>query len=139
MWAHYAEKHRGFCVGINKKTLSFIKFTKLIDVEYLNSLPKRPLFPSDEENVGYLLKHLSTKSKHWSYEREVRLVYLLKSRIAINLPSDFINEIIFGISMSEEHKNEITDLRNKNFPTAKLFQAELDRNRFKINLKLLSK
>ncbi len=137
MWSHYANSHKGFCVGINKSALSLINFTQLKSIDYSNSFPKRPMFVKHEDSNKYLLKLVATKSKHWEYEDEIRFISF-KPRSVVVMPTDFIQEIIFGASMSDEHKKEITDLRNKKYPTAKIFQAELDRNKFKINLKALT-
>ncbi|MBP0945811.1 DUF2971 domain-containing protein [Pseudomonas alliivorans] len=67
-WAHYADRHRGICLGFD------------MPEEYLEDViyrTKRIDFKAQPQDVidGFdrqLRELLTTKYKHWSYEREVR-------------------------------------------------------------------
>ena len=73
MWAHYASSHTGFCIEYDVDEQADIP---LYEVSYTNKLPS----PSIEELLfcpdNTFLKILTTKSIEWSYEKEIRLVYL---------------------------------------------------------------
>ncbi|WP_292396001.1 DUF2971 domain-containing protein [Mesorhizobium sp.] len=78
MWSHYAATHRGICLGFD------LKRAAALDVIYednrvLQSLPES----SGLEGVSdELRKKLSrTKSHHWSYEGETRMIFPLKSAV----------------------------------------------------------
>ena len=77
MWAHYAAKHTGLCLGfdIEDKLLSQVKYTDAkITVPFGEHLPRHGL--SEE----LLLKILLTKATDWSYEREYRALSDLKTK-----------------------------------------------------------
>lgn len=76
MWAHYAEKHSGVCLGfaIEPSVLSKVDYTdKKIDVELGVHLPRGGL------SVDLLNKILLTKSTSWEYEQEWRVLSQLKT------------------------------------------------------------
>jgi len=67
-WAHYAENHKGICLGFD------IHDDRLKKVKYVSArLARSTLDESDRVE-----KLLTTKFKHWSYEKEHRLVVDLK-------------------------------------------------------------
>lgn len=77
LWSHYAAKHTGFAFGFDMPD------NEAIEVKYSKS---RPLFSSaslhkNSDNTKYLEKLSRTKFISWSYEQEVRFVYLLNSLI----------------------------------------------------------
>lgn len=76
MWAHYAEKHSGVCLGfaIEPSVLSEVEYTdKKIDVELGVHLPRGGL------SAELLNKVLLTKSTSWKYEAEWRVLSQLKT------------------------------------------------------------
>ena len=76
MWSHYADAHRGVVLAIKQPASD-----ALYDVKYKS---KRPVVhckefmsndPSDEKAViAKLMASMRTKSRSWSYEREVRVI-----------------------------------------------------------------
>ena len=64
LWAHYADKHRGVCLGLD------VSDSTLEQVRYVNSR-----FTADGEALSEALvqKLLYTKFAHWSYEDEYRV------------------------------------------------------------------
>jgi Protein of unknown function (DUF2971) len=68
MWAHYADKYQGVCLGIET---AFDKecFVQLNPVEYIDRLPQLKLLSHMGTNLVTLY---TTKSSSWSYEREAR-------------------------------------------------------------------
>lgn len=69
MWAHYAAEHSGVCIGFDTKWHFFQTAWK---VQYHDKLPVI-YRPSDTPDT-MLSKSLLTKSIHWKYEREWRVV-----------------------------------------------------------------
>jgi hypothetical protein len=61
-WAHYADKHKGLCLG-------FDIYSK--ELKKVNYVPER-LKPTDSPNERLILKLCRTKYKHWDYEEEYR-------------------------------------------------------------------
>ena len=77
MWAHYAEKHSGVCLGFD------IPDDLLVKVAYTNArieVPFGPDLPSKGLSEELLVKLLSTKAMDWSYEREFRVLSQLTEK-----------------------------------------------------------
>jgi hypothetical protein len=75
MWAHYADKHGGVCLGfeVEDELVSVVDYTEnKIDVEFGEHLPKHGL------SVELLNKVLLTKSTAWISEQERRVLAPLK-------------------------------------------------------------
>jgi len=74
-WAHYGDSHKGVCLGFE------IPEKNLIKVNYVSSrLAKSTLGDPNKHQ-----KLLTTKFKHWVYERERRLIITLTNQINNNL------------------------------------------------------
>lgn len=63
MWSHYADRHRGICLGFD------VDKSMLIDVRYT---PSR-LDVTGLDDEGLFGAVVATKFSHWKYEREVRV------------------------------------------------------------------
>lgn len=76
MWAHYADKHKGVCLGfeVEDKLVSSVDYTdEKIDAEFGEHLPNHGL------SVELLSKILTTKSNAWALEQERRVLAGLKA------------------------------------------------------------
>lgn len=78
-WAHYAEQHKGVCLGFDVQT------SLCSPVEYvLERLSLHTFVEQGEMDMQRLLMALwRTKFSHWSYEEEVRVMLMLD-----NFPSE---------------------------------------------------
>jgi hypothetical protein len=97
-WSHYAEQHRGLCLGFD------IPDEMLTEVTYI---AKRPL-PDMVRLAGTglqaqaeMLRVLTTKFSHWRYENEVRVFVDLTDPIGSLYFADFgpslaLREVIVG-------------------------------------------
>jgi hypothetical protein len=132
MWAHYAQNHRGFCVGFwEEKLRESRKFDKGGPVSYNpeNEYPQiHPLTEDNEDKMVDKFKETHTKAFDWKYEEEYRINKLFYPEIPTNedriitIPDDFFAEITIGLMMPNEHKNEIIELaRRKNI---RVYQAK---------------
>jgi Protein of unknown function (DUF2971) len=73
-WAHYADKHRGICLGFE------ISDMQLQEVSYARTrLPWDPNLVLSDQKAGeeFVQKILSTKFSHWRYEKEMRMFFRL--------------------------------------------------------------
>lgn len=107
MWSHYANQHKGFCIGFVRKTNNLLgDITKTQPVEYDCNYPEvDPLDENGNYDHSIFTKMLFTKAKDWEYEKEWRLVYDERDKEE-PLPAD-ISSIIFGLIMPEGHKATI--------------------------------
>lgn len=70
MWSHYADKHKGLCIGFNLDgLLETFKFIKS-NVNYPDNFSKVDYCANPEKALEYFV---STKAKNWKYENEIRL------------------------------------------------------------------
>lgn len=131
MWSHYAVSHTGFCVGIDKFALFKTIEGQLGPVIYSNQFPKIGIFDKSEEGLNRIL---TTKSVEWQYEEEFRISKIYSAKKVYNLPNEAILEIILGNKMTEENKQEIIGIANQKFPSAKLFQSQINLEEFKLEM-----
>ncbi len=127
MWSHYADKHRGVCLGFDHDIL--IKaFNQYDNVEYKNELIKFSL--KDAEKL--ISKTLLTKSEDWQYEEEYRF-FLESSRHAF-FPLEALVEINFGVNCSIRNKMSIAYLANQlHYDKCNFYQSIIDKNKYLVD------
>lgn len=121
MWSHYADSHKGLCIGYDASDIFKQDFTKqnailrkciYTDDAYLDSLSleipiinNRDLeaFKNNIFNQPSFLDAYSIKHKDWEYEKEWRII-THNTENKIILP---IREICFGLGMNEDKKRLI--------------------------------
>ncbi|MGA3798149.1 DUF2971 domain-containing protein [Pseudomonas fluorescens] len=148
MWAHYGCSHEGFVIEFDSEAAFFNQ--KRSEVDELRSLrpviysPIRPTLTfSEAKDMSALL----TKSDHWSYEREWRMMLDLNDASAVISVGDkrfhlfdfhpqTIKSVIFGSRMSQAKKDEISKLitERSSLEHINCFQAEVDDTFFKLNI-----
>lgn len=147
MWAHYADDHRGFCVGldtnrIESDSLQYLEKTDNIlsfyAVEYHD---KFPFLDGHEGKWDELIPRiLRTKSEHWKYEEEWRLLLIhgkpsartgLYTR-AIRFPLDVVKEVVFGLRMDGDSRKCLTLLLQRLIPECRLFQVSQNSQSFNL-------
>jgi hypothetical protein len=142
MWSHYADEHRGIVIGFD----SDIFPKDLHDVSYTYI---RPTYIQPEiEGTGWkqLLTLLTTKSEHWSYEKEVRSFSRLENAASVpmkirnydvclfSFPPESIKEVIFGWHTPLNERQEIQELAADKYPHAKLFEAKSSSSNFDLDI-----
>ena len=138
MWSHYADSHKGFCVGFDYNKLfdlENIMFSEMHDinlglykVEYHKEYPLLNWFELDNE--GKTIKVLKIKSYQWEYEKEYRLILLsdpVKKTILnrkMILSEGIIAKVILGCRMRLEHKQAIIEALQKKQKNIQLSEAK---------------
>lgn len=122
MWSHYADSHKGVCIGFDK--LKLVKyFNKSIDpVKYCKDLVKKDYFKEGSEAMEAMIL---TKANDWNYEEEERL-FIPKNEKGekkefptsesgiFDIPTDCICSVIIGARSTltkEEIFAECADLK----------------------------
>jgi len=121
MWAHYADCHKGFVLEFDPQSEFFDKrigpkdsLRSLRKVTYSQKRPAITLSQANEE--AFFL----TKSDHWEYEAEWRMMIPLADAdhtkeseegaiCLFEFPMDAIKSVIFGAKMSEGAVKSIID------------------------------
>lgn len=107
MWSHYADSHRGVCIGFDTKVL-LKNFTRIFWVKYKIKFPELDLLKMPIDSIFDIL---ANKSNEWQYEKEIRILGEAKG----NFPfiKEAVREIIFGIRTTEEQRTTIVRLANQ--------------------------
>lgn len=101
MWSHYANCHKGICIGFDAQKTIFKQARK---IDYTETLPK---LNRDDSPEDLLDKIALTKSKDWSYEEEYRIL----SRPIRNDEKNFYTK---HIEKNSDSKEQVADLLSKN-------------------------
>jgi hypothetical protein len=105
-----------------------------------NSFPKINPLNNNIIETSFIETH--TKSKEWEYEKEYRLTTIFYPEVptienrTINIPDNFMAEIIIGLKTPKESRDEIISIAKskkiKIFQAKKtLFKFEIDREEIK--------
>tara|TARA_R110001606_G_C15302699_1_gene642754 strand:+ start:471 stop:1223 length:753 start_codon:yes stop_codon:yes gene_type:complete len=91
MWSHYAEKHKGICIGFSTYN---IENRNLLHVDYVNDFEKKVVESNsfDVKPYDYWLK---TKYIKWSYEDEVRVISSNGNEF-LQFQKNMVKEVYFG-------------------------------------------
>lgn len=119
MWAHYADSHKGFAIGFDSEH-SFFKPAKgdpklcgeLMNVQYTDV---RPVVYVEPSKLDIPKELFFTKTVKWAYEREWRMIKMLKSASEVinsdihlfEVPNDAIKEVVFGAKIPPEKKETL--------------------------------
>lgn len=159
MWSHYGANHTGVCIGFDS---GVYPFDNASEVKYQDD---RPYVGYETSSENLLERVLLTKSQHWGYEREWRVIkrsigaeerdfYYERYRsgnacldeianlIASNsgpglydFEPDAVRSIFFGARIRPELRLKIINFVKEHKPTVKLFDIELDGQYFWLNKK----
>lgn len=131
MWGHYADSHRGFCIGYDKFLL-FEHCGRFIGkVKYNKAFPTIDM---DDYNWKDISNLFTTKFTDWKYEDEYRLLNMNGPRKVVTLPPQAILEVIIGFKMDDKDKNRIVRLVKRKYPSAKLFESHPNMDKFKMDI-----
>ena len=141
MWAHYADAHKGICIGYRITSLP-----KFVGWNFIKYVPEN--FDRNKMNKGRGLIPAGFFSKHinWKYEKEVRLVTYKNNNNKIYyaypvLPIErskkieaYVAEITVGYKFQESNLKILRSIvkqlnhgRKKDFlPAIKIYKAKLD-------------
>jgi hypothetical protein len=148
MWAHYADEHKGFCIGFDEDTLkqTSAKFHSQV-VKYQDELPyegvieriklfeNSPGANSAHSISGDILSSVTgIKYTNWEYEREIRL---MKPNFgAMSFSESAVVSIAFGLRMPERDKQTLRKLLSgAEWAHVLWFQAEKLPDKFGLHFK----
>ena len=161
MWSHYCYNHKGVCIGLDiDKVMQSVPpmFGTLyleplvIEVQYRDIIER----PDGRHNAFY---QWGTKAKDWQYEKEVRLVMPNPSAMYaaftpeqakqnkeiwdwreihhyMPLKAECFESIYLGVNIEQTEKEKVTQLAKTLNPDIKIYQMEIDSDRFNLISKL---
>lgn len=113
MWSHYADNHRGFCIGF-KNNIGFNE-NDVMQVKYSESRENDLLYQyiltldmNEDQKKLYLMREIILKKYiDWKYEEEWRII---NKKGVKNYSDDHLDSIIFGLKMDQAHKRKILSI-----------------------------
>ena len=111
MWAHYADAHRGFVLGIDVRAFRPFAVDREQPVHTVEYSRDRMKLNSDLITAGDVSGVYFHKSEDWSYEKEVRVLIPLNHDLLrcksgggamrlLPIPKQFVRSVIIGARMS---------------------------------------
>lgn len=136
MWAHYANDHKGFCVGFDSLKLFQFLISNINDnigghINYCGVYPKIQInTPLKEILIGQLF----SKAKYWDYEIEYRICKLFSPNASLSLPGDIINEVILGYRINKNDELNLKSVCKTSLPNAKVFKTTPKKGTFEFEI-----
>ena len=142
MWSHYADSHKGFCVGLSVTELErfveelydryglFSPITTASRITYRREYPVLDPETLDVEDKAVL--PVLIKSIDWEYEEEVRVLGVNGSKRKVDLPPTVICEVILGCECSDEDREAILGVVEGGLPHASVIQASRKEDAFEL-------
>lgn len=126
MWSHYADGHKGFCLQFENTDIRArnVKYSELYPV--INYL----LTPEEDQQELTLL----TKSNHWSYEKEWRIIEYQHPPGICKFPKEKITGVIFGSEMPAKTKQLIREWVGDRDPHIDIYEAKKKRLKYGLDI-----
>lgn len=130
LWSHYANGHRGICVGVDTKSFgnyfNAVKYTNEVPVLTVAQMPQMQ---------GGVVDATATKSTDWKYEKEWRTF----DRPGVKkLRENGIQEVILGAAMPELEQQEVIAYVQEHVKQARLWRAKLHGLEYRLELEPIS-
>jgi len=138
LWSHYANSHKGFCVGLSTGKLDNY-FENLAETEELVIDIYPVVYEKDypdlngfeiEKDEDAVVSQFTIKPIDWSYEIEYRALCLNATNFSYSLENGIIEKVILGCRISEAHKTEIIRILSKQPKKVELLQARKRKREF---------
>lgn len=138
MWSHYAACHQGICIEFRTDIAPSV-FRKAQPVDYRDDYPQ---FDLREVIVNEQLRSTApwmlTKSRHWNYEQEWRVLDFENGPGVQHFPETCLSGVIFGCRLLDEEREKVLRcVKSLSHPVA-LFQAKQSPTQFKLRVEPIS-
>lgn len=121
MWSHYADSHRGICLGYDAGDLDGYEFEPVVYQDYPPNIHAKDIAFNFNTAVS---QYVFTKKLEWDREEEMRLVRLLGGKGLVNSPMS-LDSVIFGLRTSLENEAKIkVMLKNRGVSFFKINKKE---------------
>jgi hypothetical protein len=129
MWSHYADSHRGICIGFDSGVDIFAKAQPVTYSHVRHTVD--PVHDSDEQRLA---NSLLLKSADWKYEKEWRYIdfQTLPGKYQLNSPA--ILQVVLGARISVLDESRVVGWIEQLEHKPELLRASISPNFFKVDL-----
>ncbi|AIZ65393.1 hypothetical protein PK28_17120 (plasmid) [Hymenobacter sp. DG25B] len=138
LWSHYAYNHTGFAIGFDPiKLENLIKQNQGFTTGYVAYRDRYPTLQMPLNSSAQVLKEdliaslLNVKSRHWAYEKEIRMV-TFDGPSSISFTPDLVTEIVLGCQVGENSgaERELLRIAAEQYPDTAVYRAQMSRDSF---------
>jgi hypothetical protein len=130
MWSHYGDGHRGVCLVFTTADDKLFGCT----LEQVRYQKEYPVFNAYEEvNRDYTRRYLTTKSDHWNYEEEWRILYY-DNHGPRQFPAHELSGVIFGAKVSPADRKTLLGIIQKRNSHTTHYEARINSKRFGLDI-----
>jgi hypothetical protein len=134
MWSHYADHHKGICIGIkvpSDNELHQIRYEHVPGTLYFADL--FPTTRNDSRFKKSIIDILTTKGHEWSYEKEWRCIEF-GGKGPRPLPNSLLQEVIFGCRTSESDKQLVKEWLGPRCGSVRILEARMKERAFELEI-----
>lgn len=125
MWSHYADCHRGICIGLSTDYMQEGQLFMYAKVNYSKNFPK--LKQLNNNSLMY------TKSLDWKYENEYRMINI-DAYDQIIFPKRAVHDVVIGYKMDENLKQSLVTYLQKKYPGVRISVSRPNQTMFKMDI-----
>jgi hypothetical protein len=130
MWAHYADKYKGFCLEFDT---SEELFAKALKVQYQKTMPTLDLASLlIHEKFDLVMSLFSTKSPSWQYEKEWRVIHGTAGT-SVTYPAECLTGVYLGPEIDFESLEIICLILQSQNPHVKFWKGTRSKTEFKVD------
>jgi hypothetical protein len=125
MWSHYADHHRGVCIGIRTECLTR---KRILKVRYEDQVPLLDCWDYIHRNRELFVNATRTKGLHWDYEEEWRTVHYSGPFTYPNC----VDRVVIGCRATDKTKADVFEaVAGANRPI-EVCQAKVNSRRYRL-------
>mgnify|MGYP003805798179 CR=1 FL=1 len=130
MWGHYADSHKGICIGFDSEKLRF-RFnyegpcvSGPVQVRYPpdNEYPRWSFF--DKVDDAHIETIYFTKAKLWKYEKEWRIILPEQERKLRKIKPKALVSVYLGCQIDKGHRETVIEWCLQRKPRPEIYQME---------------
>jgi hypothetical protein len=127
MWSHYANHHKGVCIGI--RTSCLIE-KRILQVSYSDDKPIIDAWSYIRKNQDVFVNATRTKGMHWKYEEEWRTVH----HAGPHLYPNCVDRVVIGVRADTTTRKAVFKAVESAEHPIDLFDATIHRTQFKLEI-----
>lgn len=139
LWSHYADCHRGVCLGFDFSRLSKEFMDIVFKVNYTEAYPQihysEFLKSGLQNSYNYIFKALATKYKVWQYEKEWRMIIPGYNNKKMAYPEQLLSRVYLGCNINSQDKETILSIIGCKSQKPEVFQCEMAKKAFALEYK----